>query len=509
MNELILEMREITKSFFGVLANDHVNLMVNRGEIHALLGENGAGKTTLMNILTGLYKPDSGEIVIKGKKVTFASPRDAIKCGIGMVHQNFRLVDSLTVSENVILGLNDIPRFLNIEEIHEAIGDFSKKYGLNVDPKAEIWQLSVGERQRVEILKMLYRNVGILILDEPTAVLTPQEVVDLFSSLRNMAQEGKTVIIITHKLNEVMEIADRITVLRGGKSVATMLKKDITRQELARIMVGREIPEVSSRRCVMSEEKVLELKDIKALNDRGMEALSGLSVCVRKGEILGIAGVAGNGQKELVEVIAGLRPVLAGSMKINGKNLTNSKPGDIINAGVAIVPEDRTSMGLAQNFNVIENLIVKTYRGSENSRRGFLSWKHLRENAEKIVRDFDIKTAGVFSPVKLMSGGNQQKLLFARETSKKPSLLVAAYPCRGLDLGATHAVHQILLSQKEQGTGILLISEDLDELLNLSDRIAVIYEGKITGVVVPGKATIEQIGLMMCGGGKECIFQTN
>lgn len=284
-----------------------------------------------------------------------------------------------------------------------------------------------------------------------------------------------------------------------------MLKKDITRQELARIMVGREIPKVLSRRCVMSEENVLELTGIKALNDRGMEALSGLSVCVRKGEILGIAGVAGNGQKELVEVIAGLRPTLAGSMKINGKNLTNCKPGDIINAGVAIVPEDRVGMGLAQNFNVIENLIVKTYRDSENSRRGFLNWKHLRKNAEKIVKDFDIKTAGVFSPVKLMSGGNQQKLLFARETSKKPSLLVAAYPCRGLDLGATHAVHQILLSQKEQGTGILLISEDLDELLNLADRIAVIYEGKITGIVVPGKASIEQIGLMMCGGGKECI----
>jgi len=499
MDEQFLEMRNISKSFFGIAANDRVNLLVNSGEIHALLGENGAGKTTLMNVLAGLYKPDEGSILIGGKRITLTSPRDAIRNGIGMVHQNFRLVDSLTVTENVVLGLKSVRGLLNLARLHEEIGRFADRFGLKVDPKAEVWQLSVGERQRVEILKMLYRQVNLLIMDEPTAVLTPQEVQPLFDSLRSMAGEGRTVIIITHKLNEVMEIADRVTVLRGGKSIATVLKNKTSKQELARMMVGREIHEVKNRRGTGSSQGVLEVTGISALNDMGLAALSNLSFCVYSGEILGIAGVAGNGQKELVEVVSGLRSTRAGSMFINSRNMTNCKPREIIDAGVAVVPEDRVGMGLALNMSLVENLIVKTYHDPSNNRGGFFNWKQLRQKAEGVVREFDIKTVGIFSPVKLMSGGNQQKLLFARETLKDPRLLVAAYPCRGLDLGATGAVQQIMLDQKERGAGVLLISEDLDELLGLSDRIAVIYEGRIMGVVDPGTVSIEKIGLMMCG----------
>ncbi len=499
MDEQFLEMRNISKSFFGIAANDRVNLSVNRGEIHALLGENGAGKTTLMNVLTGLYKPDEGSILLGGKRIILTSPRDAIRNGIGMVHQNFRLVDSLTVTENVVLGLKSVRGLLNLARLHEEIGRFADRFGLKVDPKAEIWQISVGERQRVEILKMLYRQVNLLIMDEPTAVLTPQEVQPLFDSLRSMAGEGRTVIIITHKLNEVMEIADRITVLRAGKAVATVLKKETGKQELARLMVGREIHEVTNPRETGARQSVLELERISALNDRGLAALSDLTLTVYGGEVLGVAGVAGNGQKELVEVISGLRGARAGSMVINGRNLTNGKPREIIDAGVAVVPEDRVGMGLALNLSLLENLIVKTFRDPSSSRNGFFNLMQLRRNMERVVRDFDIRSAGIFSPVKLMSGGNQQKLLFARETLKDPRLLVAAYPCRGLDLVATRAVQQIMLDQKERGAGVLLISEDLDELLGLSDRIAVIYEGRIMGVVDPGEVSIEKIGLMMCG----------
>lgn len=499
MEDPLLEMRGVTKLFPGVVANDNVNLIINRGEVHALLGENGAGKSTLMNILTGLYRPDKGEIIYKGKNITLKSPRDAVQLGIGMVHQHFRLVYPHTVTENVILGLKNKGMLLNLPKLHREVAGFSAGYGLKVDPSARVWQLSVGERQRVEIIKLLYRGAEILILDEPTAVLTPQEVDELFSTLKRMAAGGKAVIVITHKLNEVMEVADRITVLRGGKSVASMLKHSTCKQALTKLMVGRVVEPESNKSSISSATKVLEMDKINAFNDKGVRALCDLSLSIHAGEILGIAGVAGNGQRELAEIIAGLRTVLSGSFKINGKDVTNYSPGKMIEAGVALIPEDRLGVGLVPNLNLIQNLILKNFRSKEYSKRGFLNHRRVQEAANQIVKDFNIKTAGIYRPVKLMSGGNQQKLLLAREISERPELIIASYPVRGLDIGATETVHKILLKQKQQGTAILLISEDLDEIIYLSDRIAVMFEGKMMGIVDSCQANYEEIGLMMLG----------
>lgn len=502
MNSPLLEMRGITKSFPGVVANDNINLLIYPGEVHALLGENGAGKSTLMSILTGLYRPDQGEILFKGAKVELKSPKDAVNRGIGMVHQHFRLVYPHTVTENVILGLKNTGLFLNLPKLHQEVAAFSAAYGLKVDPTARVWQLSVGERQRVEIMKLLYRGAEVLILDEPTAVLTPQEVVELFTTLNKMAAGGKAVIVITHKLNEVMEVADRITVLRGGKAVATMLKKDTCKEELIKLMVGREIATERNTDRRTSEQKVLEIESINALNDKGLAALRDFSIEVHAGEILGIAGVAGNGQRELAEVIAGLRPVLSGTIKINGQEVTNCTPDKVIESGVALIPEDRLGMGLVPNLNLVQNLILKSFKTKEYSKRGFLNHRYARENALKLVEIFEIKTAGIFRPVKLMSGGNQQKLLLAREISKSPNVMIASYPARGLDISATETVHKILLEQKRQGTAILLISEDLDEILSLSDRIAVMFDGRVMGILESGQANYEEIGLLMLGGEK-------
>ncbi|MDN5344461.1 MAG: ral nucleoside transport system ATP-binding protein [Clostridia bacterium] len=493
----LVEMRGITKVFPGVVANDGVNLAVRAGEIHALLGENGAGKSTLMSILTGLYRPDGGEIYLGGQRVSFRSPRDAIEAGIGMVHQHFRLVAPFTVTENVALGLKGGLR-LNLGKLAGEIAALSKEYGLQVDPQARIWQLSVGEQQRVEIIKLLYRHARVLILDEPTAVLTPQEARDLYQTLKKMAAGGCAVIFITHKLQEVMDAADTITILRGGKTVATVKKSETSEKELARLMVGREILWQVKKDTTRKGEKVLEIKGLRALNDKGLPALKGLNLSVYAGEILGIAGVAGNGQRELAETIAGLRPCQGGKISVAGQELGQCDPCRVISAGVGYIPEDRLGTGLVPNLGAVDNLLLKEYRNPRWGRT-LMNRRAARQWARELVERFRVKMAGLDAPVKMMSGGNLQRLLLAREISSQPRLLVAVYPARGLDVGATETVHRLLLEQRAAGTAILLISEDLEELFCLADRIAVLYEGEIMGLVATDEASIEDLGLMMAG----------
>ncbi len=499
MTKPLVEMKNITKRFPGVLANEGINLQVRAGEIHALLGENGAGKSTLMNILTGLYRPDEGEIYVRGLRTVLNSPRDAISAGIGMVHQHFRLVHPFSVAENVILGSCGQGLLLQRKKTEEQISRLSDRFGLQLEPRAKVWQLSVGEQQRVEIVKMLYRGADILILDEPTAVLTPQEVRDLFVTLRKMADSGRAVVVITHKLTEVMALADRITVLRGGKSVATVLKAETDERELTRLMVDREIMLDTGKAPARPGGTVLELKAVAALGDKGHKALQNISLQIRAGEILGIAGVAGNGQKELAEVITGIRRTAAGQVVINGADMTGKGPGEIIAAGVAYVPEDRLGMGLVPGLGAMDNLILKDYRSPAMAGKIFINARLAKERAERLVNEFEVKTPGLETPVKLMSGGNLQRLLLAREISAKPKLIVAVYPVRGLDIGATEAVYKILLAQRAAGTAILLISEDLDEIFNLADQVAVLYEGRVTGLLPTTDADIETIGQMMVG----------
>jgi len=494
-----VRMVNIVKNFPGVLANDHINFEVKKGEIHALLGENGAGKTTLMNILYGLYQPDAGEIFIGGEKVSLTSPREAINLGIGMVHQHFMLVPILSVTENVVIGLKELGFLLDLDNVEKEIEKISERYGLKVDPRAKIWQLSVGEQQRVEIIKMLYRGAKIMILDEPTSVLTPQESENLFEILKKMADEGKTIIFITHKLDEVMSVSSKVTVLRRGKVVSTLFTNQTSKKELARMMVGREVLFRLEKKPVEKGEIVLEIEKIKALSDKGILALKGVSFEVFKGEILGIAGVAGNGQKELAEVITGLRKSIGGEIFINNNNVTNLNPNQIISEGVSHIPEDKIKMGLVPNLNLAENLIIKNYNKKPFSNRFFINESYVNSHTDKLIEEFDIDTPDRYIPVKLLSGGNLQKLLLAREISEKPNLIVAVHPTRGLDVGATEFIRGLILKQREEGAAILLISEDLEEILSLSDRIAVIFEGKITGIVRSDEAKLEDIGLMMAG----------
>lgn len=495
----LVRMVSVTKKFPGVVANQNVSFELMPGEIHALLGENGAGKSTLMSILTGLYMPDEGEIFIKGHKISFSSPRDAIEAGIGMVHQHFRLVPSFSVAENVIMGSTSEGFFINMGEVETKIESFSEEYGLKVMPKAKVWQLSVGEQQRVEIVKMLYRGAEILILDEPTAVLTPQESKELFATLRRMADRGKGIIVITHKLQEVMENADRITVLRGGKSVNTFSGKNTESKELTMAMVGRDINTSQDLPECKKGEEILQIKNVEAIGDRGQKALKNVTLNVRRGEILGIAGVAGNGQKEMAEVIAGLREIAAGELVIHGKNYTKKSARDLVNAGVSLIPEDRLGTGLVGNLNAVDNSILKKYRSSEFSKGWFINWKRVRKFTNKLIEDHDIKLASIESPVKLLSGGNLQKLLLAREISGNPEIIVAVYPARGLDIGAIETIRNILLEQRAAGKAILLISEELEELFSLSDRVVVLHEGEIMGLLTREELDLERVGLMMAG----------
>ena len=494
-----VEMQDIVLRFPGVLANDHVNFTLYPGEIHALLGENGAGKSTLMNVLTGLYKPQSGEIRIHGKKVSFNSPRDAIANGIGMVHQHFMLVENQTVTENILIGL-DTPRFaLNLKKYDQEISNLAEQFGIHIDPTAKIWQLSVGEQQRVEILKILYRGANILIMDEPTAVLAPQEADELIETLKGMAAQGKSIAFISHKLNEVKHVADKLTVLRRGRATAERVDlQDFTRESLASLMVGREVI-FNLHKCEQTAgREVLRLEDVSALNNKNLPALRNVDLALHEGEILGIAGVAGNGQSELVEVITGLRPC-TGRIWLEGKDIANKPPSFSISQGLAHIPEDRIGVGSAPNLSLTSNIIMKRYDQQPVSQKWQLDYVAADSLADGLKTEYDIQAPSVQTQARKLSGGNLQKLILARELSSTPRMVVAMQPTRGLDVGAIESVQQLLLNQREQGCAILLVSEDLDELLSLSDRIAVMYEGQIVGVLCSEDFDITQIGLMMTG----------
>jgi simple sugar transport system ATP-binding protein len=497
-------MRGIRKSFPGVVANDGVDFEAAAGEVHALLGENGAGKSTLSNILTGLYRPDEGEIRLHGSRVQFAAPRDALDAGICMVHQHFRLVEPFSVAENVVLGdhRGEAKSFrLRTRATERRVAEISTRYGLHVDPRARVWQLSLGEQQRVEILKALYREARILILDEPTAVLTPQEAEVLFATLREMAAEGRTVIFISHKLHEVKAVADRVTVLRRGKSIATVDTADATPRSLAALMVGRELAGGTATAPRAPGDVALHVAYAWAEGDRGGAALQGVSLDVRGSEIVAVAGVAGNGQRELAEVIAGIRPATQGEVRVAGRALRNGDPRASIGAGVAYVPEDRLGTGVAPSLSVATNLALKGYRRRPDSYGPLLRLAAIRDQAVALIKQYAIATPGPTAPARLLSGGNLQKVVLAREFSGQPKVLVAASPTRGLDVGAIETVHAYLREAAASGVGVLLISEDLDEILELADRVLVMYEGRILGEFAAERANVEEIGLLMAGGG--------
>jgi len=498
-NNFSVEMHDIVLRFPGVLANDHVNFTLRRGEIHALLGENGAGKSTLMNVLSGLYRPESGTIKINGKTTIFNSPKDAIASGIGMVHQHFMLVPTLTVTENILLGLDEPKFIMNLPKYNSKIGELQEKYGLKVDPTAKIWQLSVGEQQRVEILKMLYRGVDILILDEPTAVLAPQEIDDLMETMSALVAQGKSIIFISHKLNEVQQVADRLTVLRKGKVTAEGIPVEgLTRTQLAELMVGREVIFRIEKDLKETGEVVLEVSNLSAENSRGLPAVKNVSFTIREGEILGIAGVAGNGQSELVEAITGLRPC-TGSICINGQELANQSPRAGMKCGMAHIPEDRTGVGTAPNISITGNAIMKNYRQTPISNGWRINYPAADEHASGLKDLYDIQAPSVNTQARKLSGGNLQKLILAREISCDPKLIVAMQPTRGLDVGAIESVQKLLLEQRSNGAAILLLSEELEELFELSDRIAVIYEGELVGQLDADQADLNTVGMMMTG----------
>jgi ABC-type uncharacterized transport system ATPase subunit len=500
-------MRAISKRFGPVVANDHVNFEASWGEVHALVGENGAGKSTLMSILAGLYRPDSGQVEIDGKPVRFRSPRDAIAHGIGMVYQHFMLVEPFTVAENVVLGEQRTGVDLQTARVERELTELSQRYGLGVDPRAKIWQLSVGEQQRVEILRLLYLGARILVLDEPTAVLTPQEARSLLQTLRGMAEQGFSVVFISHKLVEVLEVADRISILRRGQIASTSRPAETDRRTLARLMVGRELAELvehptdEPHETVKPGEAVLELRGLSALGEKGLPALRNVDLEVRAGETLGIAGVAGNGQRELAEVVTGLRLAADGAIRIDGKTMTNRPAAEIARAGVAHIPEDRLATGLIGGMDLSENAILRDYARPPLYSGPFLSKRAIAAFTDRLIAHQDVKTPGRWAKLNTLSGGNQQKLLLARELAGQPRLIVAVHPTRGVDIGATEAIHTALREQRARGAATLLISEDLDELLALSDRIAVLFEGRVVGSLPARGANPEEIGLLMAGVG--------
>lgn len=495
-----LEMVNITKRFPGVIANNKVNFDVKAGEVHALLGENGAGKSTLMKILYGLYQPEEGHIKLDGRQVDIHSPVDSIGLGIGMIHQHFMLVESLTVAENVALGLPSSRGFLtDLEKVSERILELADIYGLRVDPDACIWQLAVGQQQRVEIIKALYRGAALLILDEPTAVLTPQEVDEFFFTMRQMIDDGHALIFISHKLHEVIEISHRVSVLRDGHMIGTIPTGVATKSKLAEMMVGREVGIKKGRVLTDTSKKRLVLENVSALSNRGTPALTDVSLEVCSGEILGIAGVSGNGQRELAEVITGLRPATNGKIFLEGEDVTGFTPKQLMHRNLSYIPEERMKDGMIKEFTVAENLILREHDQVPFSNRGFLNLKTISEHSDVLIKNYNVKTPSQETMAKNLSGGNIQKLVLAREISRKPSTLIAAQPTRGLDIGATEYVHLRLLEQREEGTATLLISEDLDEILALSDRIAVLFEGEVMGVIDHDDATPEKLGLLMAG----------
>ena len=499
-DDLVLEMRGIRKEFPGVVANDDVSFDVRRGEVHALLGENGAGKSTLMNILYGLYRPDGGEIRLNGKPVSFASARDAIQAGIGMVHQHFMLIPVMTVAENIVLGIEPHTGLLLDENTAEQrVRELSEQFGFAVDPTALISDITVGQEQRVEILKALYRGADLLILDEPTAVLTPQEAGELFEIVRSLQADGKSIIFISHKLNEVLEIADRITVLRRGKTIETVPRAGATEESLAQAMVGREVLLRVDKKPAEPGDVLLAVHDLHVHDDRRIEKVRGISFDVRGGEIVGIAGVDGNGQTELIDAITGLQKIESGQVTIAGRDLSHASARAALDAGIGHIPEDRQRRGLVLEFSIAENIALHDYSKPPDARYGWLFPRRMIDRARQLIREFDVRGGGPFTRAGGLSGGNQQKVVAAREIARDPKVLIAAQPTRGLDVGAIEYLHRRLVAERDEGRAILLISLELDEILSLSDRILVIYEGEIVGEHT-GAVSEDQIGLEMLGG---------
>ncbi|MFF2499144.1 ABC transporter ATP-binding protein [Peribacillus sp. NPDC058075] len=498
--EHVIEMLNIRKEFPGIIANDNITLQVKKGEIHALLGENGAGKSTLMNVLFGLYQPEQGEIRVNEKVVQITSPNVANDLGIGMVHQHFMLVDPFTVTENIILG-KEPSKYgkVNVKKASEEVRKLSERYHLSVDPDAKIADISVGMQQRVEILKTLYRGAEILIFDEPTAVLTPQEIKELITIMKALIKEGKSIILITHKLKEIMEVCDRVTVIRKGKGIGTVNVKETNPDELASLMVGRDVVFKTKKSVANPQEVVLEVKNLEVKDSRGVSAVHNLDLSVRAGEIIGIAGVDGNGQSELIEALTGLKKVTTGTISLNGKQIQNMKPRKITEAGVGHIPEDRHKHGLVLDFSIGENIVLQTYYQEPFSSGGILHAKKIFEKARTIIKEYDVRTPDEYTPARALSGGNQQKAIIGREVDRNPDLLIAAQPTRGLDVGAIEFIHRRLIEQRDAGKAVLLISFELDEVMNVSDRIAVIYEGEIVAIVDPKETTEQELGLLMAG----------
>lgn len=493
-------MKGITKTFPGIIANQDIHLTVKKGEIHALLGENGAGKSTLMNVLFGLYQPDKGQIYIKGNPVQMKGPMMATRLGIGMVHQHFMLIPTFTVTENIILGAEKTNKgMIDHKKAEQEIKELSDHYGLKIDPKAKVKEISVGMQQRVEILKTLYRGAEILIFDEPTAVLTPQEIVELIQIMRNLVQEGKTIIFITHKLQEIMTLCDYVTVVRHGKVVNGLQVKDTNENELASLMVGREVNFVVQKEKSNPQEVVLRINELVVKDYRNVNAVDGLSLEVRAGEIVGLAGVDGNGQSELIEAITGLRKVNSGAVHLNDRDITNRKPRRITRSGMGHIPEDRHKRGLVLDFSVEENAVLQNYYRKPISNGWLLNHGEIRKYARKLINDFDIRTPEEDTCARTLSGGNQQKIVIAREVDQDPDLLIAAQPTRGLDVGAIEFIHRKLVEQRDKGKAVLLVSFELEEILNVSDRLIVIHQGKIVGCVDPKSVTDEELGLLMAG----------
>lgn len=498
--EYVIEMLNIRKEFPGIVANDNITLQLRKGEIHALLGENGAGKSTLMNVLFGLYQPEQGEIRVKGQPVKITNPNIANDLGIGMVHQHFMLVDTFTVTENIILGKElTAGGKIDIKRAEKEVQEISDKYGLAVDPRAKISDISVGMQQRVEILKTLYRGAEILIFDEPTAVLTPQEINELIQIMRTLIKEGKSIILITHKLKEIMEVSDRVTIIRKGVGIGTVNTNETNPNELASLMVGREVTFKIDKAESQPKQPVLEIEKLIVKDARGITAVNGLDLTVKAGEILGIAGVDGNGQTELIEAITGLRKSESGSIKLNGKDIRNLPPRKVTETGLGHIPQDRHKHGLVLDYSIGSNMVLQTYYKSPFSNAGVLNFKEINKKAKKIIEEFDVRTPSESTPARALSGGNQQKAIIGREMDRDPDLLIAAQPTRGLDVGAIEYIHKRLIEQRDHGKAVLLVSFELDEVMNVSDRIAVIYEGEIVAIVKPKETTEQELGLLMAG----------
>jgi general nucleoside transport system ATP-binding protein len=499
--EYVIEMLGIRKEFGNFVANNNITLQLKKGEIHALLGENGAGKSTLMNVLFGLYQPEAGEIKVRGESVKITDPNKANDLGIGMVHQHFMLVENFTVTENIILGSESTKYgFVNIKDAAKEIEALSKKYNLDVDPYAKIEDISVGMQQRVEILKTLYRGAEILIFDEPTASLTPQEIEELMSILRLLIKEGKSIIIITHKLKEIMDVSDRVTIIRKGEGIGTVVTAETNPTELAELMVGRQVTFKIDKKEAAPKEEIFKIENLVVTDYRNIEKVRNLNLSIRRGEIVGIAGIDGNGQTELIEAITGLRLVKSGKITLNGKDITGLKPRQITETGIGHIPQDRHKHGLVLDFPIGHNIALQTYYKSPISKGFVMDYSKINEKARQIIEEFDVRTGqGEMTPARALSGGNQQKAIIGREIDRDPDLLIAALPTRGLDVGAIEFIHQRLIEQRDKGKAVLLISFELDEVMNVSDRIAVIYDGAIVDTVYPRETTEQELGLLMAG----------